>query len=100
MIIELTIKDVVVYKKLQKSFMDRQTGREVHYYQLVLDQNDNVETFSCTEDAYSAVTTGKPCVLLAEFNTSSAANAKIRIIGVDAPNTSEPTANGSSGAKR
>ena len=100
MVIELTIKNVIVYKKLQKSFMDRQSGKEVPYYQLVLDQNDNVETFSCTENAYNSVETGKPCTLSAEFNTSSA-GAKIRVTGVDSPNSSDASsASGSAGGRK
>lgn len=99
MVIELTIKNVIVYKKLQKSFMDRQSGKEVPYYQLVLDQNDNVETFSCTENAYSSVETGKPCVLCAEFNTSTT-GAKIRVTGVDSPNLPDVPTSGNVGAKK
>ena len=86
MVIELTIKNVLVYKKLQKSFIDRSSGKEVPYYQLVLDQNDNVETFSCTESAYENAETGRLCTLTAEFNTTTA-GAKIRVTGVDSPAT-------------
>lgn len=100
MVIELTIKNVIVYKKLQKSFTDRQSGKEVPYYQLVLDQNDNVETFSCTEEAYNDVETGKVCALCAEFNTSATTGAKIRVTGVDSPNLPDAPTSGNVGAKK
>lgn len=100
MVIELTIKNVFVYKKLQKSFIDRSSGKEVPYYQLVLDQNDNVETFSCTESAYEDAETGRLCTLTAEFNTTTA-GAKIRVTGVESPTTpvTPPTSGNVNGKK-
>lgn len=100
MVIELTIKNVFVYKKLQKSFIDRSSGKEVPYYQLVLDQNDNVETFSCTESAYENAETGHLCTLTAEFNTTTA-GAKIRVTGVESPTTpvTPPTSGNVNGKK-
>lgn len=59
-----------ILKKAQKEFTDK-NGKSVPYYQLVIDQFDNVDTFTCSKEVYDSVTVGKLCNLNAVIDTSA-----------------------------
>ncbi|MBD5532843.1 MAG: hypothetical protein HDQ98_11730 [Lachnospiraceae bacterium] len=63
--------NATVYKTKSNTMTDRENGREVEWYQVVLDQNEDVDTFTCSESVYVNARRGQECTLLGEYDTKN-----------------------------
>ena len=80
--------NATVYKTKSNTMTDRENGREVEWYQVVLDQNEDVDTFTCSEAVYINARRGKECTLIGEYDTKNK-RFKITDIVPDKPETPE-----------
>ena len=71
--------NATVYKVKANVMKDRQTGQEINWYQVVLDQNEDVETFTCSEDVYVNARRGQECTLIGEYDSQ---NKRFKITGI------------------
>lgn len=80
--------NATVYKTKSNVMKDRQTGQEINWYQVVLDQNEDVETFTCSEAVYVNARRGKEYTLVGEYDSQNK-RFKITDIAPDKPETPE-----------
>lgn len=71
--------NATVYKTKANTMKDRQTGQEINWYQVVLDQNEDVETVTCSEDVYVNARRGQECTLIGEYDSQ---NKRFKITGL------------------
>lgn len=79
------IVHAMVYKTKRNEMTDRQTGQKMPWYQITLDQNDDVGTFTCSEDVYIDAPRGKECDLYGQYDEQS---KRFKITGV-VPNSAD-----------
>lgn len=80
--------NATVYKTKSNTMTDRENGREIDWYQVILDQNEDVETFTCSEAVYVNARRGKECTLIGEYDTKNK-RFKITDIVPDEPDRPE-----------
>lgn len=80
-----TTVHAMVYKTKRNEMTDKQTGQVMPWYQITLDQNDDVGTFTCSEDVYNDAPRGRECDLYAQYDEQS---KRFKITGV-VPNTAD-----------
>ena len=71
----------VIYKTVEKIFTDSATGKEVPYYQAVIEQNGDIESIGITLSAVNKVKVMEENQLICEFDTT-AKRPKVRIVDV------------------
>lgn len=71
--------NATVYKTKANTMTDRQTGQEINWYQVVLDQNEDVETFTCSEEVYVNARRQQECTLIGEYDSQ---NKRFKITGI------------------
>ena len=76
--LQLTLH-ATVYKTKMNEMNDRQTGQKVNWYQVVLDQGDDVDTFTCTEEVFINAHRGQECDLMAQYDSE---NKRFKITGI------------------
>lgn len=91
-----SIVKATVYKLKMNTMTPKDGGNDINWYQVILDQNEEVGTFTCSEDVYLNARCGEECELYAEYDDQ---NKRFKITGVvpntaaqDCPATSVPVA--------
>lgn len=75
----LVMVHATVYKVKQNEMQDRQTGQTINWYQVILDQGDDVGTFTCSENVYLNARRGAECDLYAEFDDQ---NKRFKVVDI------------------
>lgn len=71
----------IVYKVVEKVFTDKYTGKDVPYWQAVIEQNGDIESISISESCKDKIEPFKEHQLICEYNTS-AQKPKVKIVDV------------------
>lgn len=71
----------MVYKAVQNVFEDKRTGRDVPYYKVIVEQDGEVASISCSDAVFNNVTPMTENNLLCEYDTES---KKLRVTGIGA----------------